>query len=371
MATLESFLKKIFADEDNLSSNECAMPDPIKTPSPGLNWALNGGIYPGGIYCFAGPPSGGKSFMALAAVSEMLKKDKTGVVFWFDAEATFSEHFRDIFLPDPEDRKRLIIRRSVPMTGSSIFDYFKDTILGMVNDGMNLLACVVDSVGAFLCPKESGAKSTENFIMGDLAAYLPKALRLISGPSKPRLKQGFNGITWIFISQVRDNFDPNAQYSGEKYTIPGGKAFAHFADAQIIFEKIQSKKTGAFNEDQKNMNDSSVQIGHRVRAKVQKHKLGPPSRVAEFDIIYDHGVVNQEAEIASLGIKLGILTKDGNTYYFGDRKIAVGEAKAVETISADKELYDQIAARVMSQSNDEKINPKILIGEAEDADSDR
>lgn len=361
MGNVESLMKKLWADTENICAKDIKMPDPIPTPSPSLNWALNGGIYPGGFYCFAGPPSGGKSFMALACVSEMLKKHKDGVVVWFDAEFSFSEHFLNIFLPDPEDAKRLIIRRAVPFTGSAIFDYFNDTLRGMVKDGLHLLACVVDSVGAFIPPKEGNSDSSEKHVMGDLSSYLPKALRLVSGPSKPCLRDGFEGITWIFISQVRENLDPSAAYTHQKWTIPGGKAFHHFADAQIMFEKVQSKKTGIFNDDYKNMNDSAIQIGHRVRAKVEKHKLGPPHRIVEFDLVYDVGVTNTPEEIATLGISLGIITKEGNTYSFDGEKLAVGEAKTVESIAGDSKIYNKIYNKIMSDCNNEKIDPSILV----------
>ena len=363
MSNIDSLMKKLWSDSENHSAKDIKMPDPIPTPSPSLNWALNGGIYPGGFYCFAGPPSGGKSFMALACVSEMLKKHKDGVVIWFDAEFSFSEHFLNIFLPDPEDAKRLIVRRATPFHGSAIFDYFNDTLRGMVKDGLHLLACVVDSVGAFIPPKEGNSDSSEKHVMGDLSSYLPKALRLILGPSKPCLRDGFEGITWIFISQVRENLAADAVYTHEKYTIPGGKAFAHFADAQIMFEKIQSKKTGAFSELQKNMNDSAIQIGHRVRAKVNKHKLGPPLRVVEFDLVYDEGVVNTPEEIAALGINLGIITKDGNTYFIDGEKIAVGEAKTIEAIADSPKIYNKIYEKIMVDSSNESIDPKILVKE--------
>lgn len=349
---LEKFLTKIYSDSDNIPSLEVKYPDAIPLPTPSLNWALGGGIYPGSFVCFEGPESSGKSFMALTAVAEMLKLNPEAVAIWFDCENTFSDHWAKLLLPDEADRRRLIVRRKSPMTGKEIFDYFRDTILGMIQDGLEVVVCVVDSIQMIIPPKESNLKSTEDHVMGDLSGYLPKALRLISGPSKPRLKEGFKGITWLFISQVRDNMDPSAAYTGKKYVRSGGRAFGHALDVEVLFEIIGKKDSRLYDDTVKNSNDTFVQVGHRVRAKIEKNKLGPPYRVAEFDLLYNEGIVNQVYEVASLGMKLGFLTKEGNTYYFNSEKIAVGQDATVTAIAENEKLYTEIYDKIKSTYND-------------------
>ena len=357
------FLAKLYAHENNRPSNEITASDPIATPSPSLNWSIDGGIRPGGFYCFEGPESSGKSFIALCCVAELLKKDKDSIALWFDAEGAFSVHFLNILLPDVEDQKRLVVASSKGgMKGTDIFDYFNSEVLSMAQDGLKIAAVVVDSLQMIIAPKEANLKSTGDHLMGDLSSYLPKALRLISGPSKPRLKEGFVGIPWIFISQVRDNLDPSAAYTGKKYNISGGRAFRHALDVEILFEIIESKKTRIYGEEHKNMNDSAVQIGHRVRSTVQKNKFGPPKRVAEFDLIYDVGIVNQAAEIASLGIRLGLITKDGITYYYGTEKLAVGEPKTIELLASRPDIQDKIMFEVFNKKP-EAINVSIQTGQ--------
>lgn len=352
---IDKFLKKLYNDENNKPASKIELPNPIEMPSPGLNWALNGGIYPGGFYCFEGPEQSGKSFMALCCVAEMLKKDPEAVVIWFDTERSFNRGRLAIVLPDPQDQERVIVRQneSKPYTGSLIFDYFNDTIVGMMQEGLKVAACVVDSLQMIVPPKESELKSTEDHVMGDLSGYLPKALRLITAPSKPRLKENYNGVAWIFISQVRDNLSPTAMYSGKKYSISGGRAFKHALDTEVLFEIIESNKAKILDENIKNMNDSLIQVGHRVRAKVMKNRLGPPARVVEFDIHYDKGIINQPEEIATLGIKLGYLKKDGNTYYYKDQKIGIGEEKTIEAISKNISLQNEIVNSIMQKDSHE------------------
>ncbi len=353
---LDKFLKKLYEDEGNICANEVDYPNPISTPSPSLNWALNGGIRRGGLYCLEGPESSGKSFYALAIVAELLKMYPEGVAFWFDAEGTFSDHWLRILLPDPEDQKRLIIRTKSPMTGGQIFDYYKDTIMGYMQEGLDVVACVVDSVNAIIAPKEANLKSTEDHLMGDLSSYLPKALRLINGPSKPRLKEGFLGVPWFFISQVRDNMDPSAAYTGEKYVIPGGRAFKHFLDVEIEFTKIEAKKTKIFDSVKMNPDGTPIQIGHRVRARIKKNKLGPPNRKAEFDVLYDRGIINTRVEVANLALQLGLILKEGNTYMLDGKKIAVGLENTIDAINENEQLYTQVLDLVNSTNSNEEVN---------------
>ncbi len=352
---IDKFLDKLYNDSSNQSAIDIAYPLPIPTTSHALNWMLNGGIRPGGFYCFIGPEQSGKSFMALSCIAELLKADKESIAFWFDCEHSFSTHFKNIFLPNPEDAKRLVVRRSDPPTGSEIFDYFINDVLGLVQDGLKIAGCVVDSLQTIVAPKESNAKSSEDHIMGDLSAYLPKAFRLISSPCKPKLAEGFQGIPWIFISQVRDNLDPSAIYTGKKYRRTGGKALGHNIDVEILFEPINAKAAKLYDESTKNMNESSTQIGHRVRAKIEKNRFGPP-RIAEFDINYNKGIVNQEIEIATLAKVLGLITKEGNTYSFNGEKVGVGEAAMIQAIKDKKLLQESLIKAITEKSDgDEKV----------------
>lgn len=347
--TMQKLLDKLYKDTNNISAEDIKYPDPIPTGSVALNYLINGGIRPGGFYSFMGPEQSGKSLMALHCISQLLKNDPESIAFWFDCEFSFSEKFKKLFLPNKEDAARLIVRRSDPPTGATIFDYFVNTILGMTQDGLKIAGCVVDSIQTIIPPKEANLKSTENHVMGDLSSYLPKALRLISSPCKPRLAEGFLGIPWIFISQVRDELDPTKQMQGVKYHRSGGRSYGHSLDVEVLFEKIARKDSKLFDGEFKNMNDSDVQVGHRIRAKLEKNRFGPPIRVAEFDVHYSKGLVNQEKDIVSLAGNLGVVRKEGNTWFFGTKKLAVGEAATLEVLKENKALLDEIALAVVKK----------------------
>ena len=122
--SIDKILKKLYNDKNLTPANAIRVPDPIATVSPALNYALNGGIRSGGFYCFSGPESSGKSFLALSCVAQLLRKNPEGVVFWFDVEKSFSEHFAKVLL-FPDEYERCVIKRCD--FGSDIFDYFENT----------------------------------------------------------------------------------------------------------------------------------------------------------------------------------------------------------------------------------------------------
>lgn len=348
--SIDKILKKLYNDKNLTPANAIRVPDPIATVSPALNYALNGGIRSGGFYCFSGPESSGKSFLALSCVAQLLRKNPEGVVFWFDVEKSFSEHFAKVLLT-PDEYERCVIKRCD--FGSDIFDYFENTILGLIDEGLNVVGCVVDSLQAIIPPKELNAKSTDDHLMGDLSSYLPKAMRKILKGSRARLNNEYQGVPWIFISQVRLNFDPTAVMRGEKYSSTGGKAFDHFIDVKLLLEPIKSKKSRVVDDSQMNMNDTAIQIGHHVRAKVTKNKYGSPDRVVEFTLLYDYGIVNQHEEVFILASSLNLIKRDGHSYLFKDQKIAVGEAATINAIKENKELYQQIEKSIQEESINE------------------
>lgn len=354
-STVDDFLDKLYASNKKLMpANAICTPQPFKTDSPGLNYILNGGIRQGGLYIITGPQGCGKSFITMSWVANLLKKDPENVVVWFDTERSFNEHFAKTLFTADQHRRCPFEHVSY---GHEIFDYFENVLLGMIDQGMKIAACVIDSVQGIIPPKEANSKSVEDATMGDLSSLLPKALRKILIGSRPRLRDKFDGVAWFFISQVRANLDPSAIYTGEKYKITGGSSFLHSVDVILELDPIQSKKTKIFDETQSNMNDTAIQIGNRIRAKVKKNRYGPPFRVSEFDFSYDYGIINQHQEIFTLGSNLGIIKREGNTYIFNDQKIAVGEVNAVAEIKSNQELYQLIEKEIIKESKNEFSEP--------------
>ena len=63
--------------------------------------------------------------------------------------------------------------------------------------------------------------------------------------------------------------------------------------------------------------DGDEVIGNQVRVKVEKNKVAPPFRKAEFEITIGEGI-SKIGDIVDLGSELGILKKSVSWYSYND-----------------------------------------------------
>lgn len=110
-------------------------------------------------------------------------------------------------------------------------------------------------------------------------------------------------------------------------TQPGGRALK-FAATQ----RIDVRRDGDFLKSK----DGEV-IGFRVKAKVIKNKLGPPFKMAGYDLIYGKGI-DKVGCVLDMALMAGIFTQSGSFYKYQDETFAQGRANAVEKLEADTNL---------------------------------
>jgi len=264
--------------------------DVIPSGSIGLDYALGVGGYPRGrIIEIYGPESSGKTTLALHAVAEAQKKG--GICAFIDAEHAL----------DPQYAKKLGVKIddllvSQPDTGEQALEITES----LVRSG-SLDVIVIDSVAA-LTPKDE--------IEGDMGAqHIGKQARLMSQAlRKLTAIVDRTKTVVIFINQIRMQI---GVMFGNPETTPGGKALKFYTSVRIDIRRIAQIKKG---EDV---------IGARTRAKVVKNKVAAPFRKTEFDIIYNEGIA-PAAEMITLGEKLGVISKSGSSYSFGEIKLGRG-----------------------------------------------
>ncbi len=288
----------------------------VPTGSLSLDIALGVGGFPRGrIIEIYGSEASGKSTLALHAVAEVQKRD--GVAVYIDAENAFDPTYAEAIGVDPEN---LLI--SQPGSAEEALE-MADMLVR--SGGVDLV--VVDSVAALVPRAELEGEMGESFV-GMQARLMSQALRKLAGTIHR------SQTIFIFINQLRQKI---GVIFGNPETTPGGQALKYYSSIRIDMRRKEQLKRG----DQV--------IGNRVVARVVKNKVAPPFRAAEFDILFGRGIW-KGAEILDLGVRLGLIQKQGSWFSFGNRKLGQGRWSAVEALSQDPELQAELERRIREQA---------------------
>lgn len=334
------WLSKLTSDFGTVAAQlDVKLPPVLPTRSPSLNWATSvGGFQPGKITVLYGPESSGKSLLAMMAVADYQKRDPEALFVWFDAEFSFN---LPLFLKVGGDAERLIVRKSNDPL--KIFDYIGGELLELLQDGAPIKGIIVDSIKAIRYPKETNMKQTTDQKMGGTgASYLPSALKLIV----PVIAE--QNLLTFFIQQVTMEIDAMKALRNP-YVITEGKALKHAADLMLEIVKLDTKK--GIVEMGATISGSEQQVGHIVRVKVKKNRLGIPARVAQFTYHYDEGIIKTGEEVFELGKSLGLIYHPTNPetgkanpqmWQFANNDPVRGEENIKQWVVSSKQIQEDI-----------------------------
>ena len=141
--------------------------------------------------------------------------------------------------------------------------------------------------------------------MALLARLMSTAMMKLNGPA-----YNFD-CSVIFINQVREKVGAFSSY-GTPVTTSGGKALPFYSSVRLNIKKADPIK------------DKDEVIGHVVKAKVVKNKVGVPFKEAAFNLIYGVGVDKLD-EISQIAVLAGIIEQAGAWFRYkdGDGNIVV------------------------------------------------
>ncbi len=293
----------------------------IPTGSIGLDAALGvGGMPRGRIIEIFGPESSGKTTLSLHIVAEAQKMN--GICAFIDAEHAM----------DPEYAKRLGVRTdelliSQPDTGEQALEIVESLVRSGKMD-----VIVIDSVAA-LTPKDEIEGDMGAHHVGKQARLMSQALRKLTGivaKSKTIV---------IFINQIRMQI---GVMFGNPETTPGGKALKFYTSVRLDIRRIAQIKKG------------EEVMGGRVRVKVVKNKVAAPFRQTEFDLMYNEGI-SQEGEIIALGEKMGLISKSGTSYAYGDEKLGRGYDATRQFLKENTKIREEILGKIRHKLNEEVV----------------
>jgi recombination protein RecA len=286
--------------------------DVIPTGALALDLALGiGGVPRGRIVEVYGPESSGKTTIALHIVAEAQRNG--GIAAFIDAEHALDPIYAKAIGVDVDE---LLI--SQPDTGEQALE-----IADMLIRSGALDVLVIDSVAALVPRAEIEGEMGDTHV-GLQARLMSQALRKLAGTlNKSR-------TTAVFINQLREKI---GVMFGSPETTPGGRALKFYSSVRLDIRRIEAIKDGVEN------------VGNRVRVKVAKNKMAPPFRLAEFDIMFGHGI-SREGSLLDVAVDNGVVKKSGAWFTYDDDQLGQGRENAKRFLRENPELAMQLQAKV-------------------------
>ena len=286
--------------------------DIIPTGALSLDLALGiGGVPRGRVVEIYGPESSGKTSLALHIVAEAQRNG--GIAAFIDAEHALDPTYAKAIGVDVDE---LLI--SQPDTGEQALE-----IADMLIRSGALDVVVIDSVAALVPRAEIEGEMGDTHV-GLQARLMSQALRKLAGTlSKSK-------TTAIFINQLREKI---GVMFGSPETTPGGRALKFYSSVRLDIRRIEAIKDGTDN------------VGNRVRVKVAKNKMAPPFRLAEFDIMFGHGI-SREGSLLDVAVDNGVVRKSGAWFTFDEDQLGQGRENSKRFLRENPELAMQLQAKV-------------------------
>ncbi|OGY93380.1 MAG: recombinase RecA [Candidatus Komeilibacteria bacterium RIFOXYC1_FULL_37_11] len=299
----------------NLGDAKAMNVEAVSTGCLSLDIALGvGGVPRGRIIEIYGPEASGKTTLAQHIVAEVQRGG--GTAAFVDAEHALDPDYAKKIGVDID---HLLI--SQPDTGEQALEIVEALVR---SGGVDVI--VIDSVAA-LVPKAEIEGEMGDSHMGLQARLMSQALRKLAGivhKSKTMV---------IFINQIRMKI---GVFFGNPETTTGGNALKFYASVRIEVRRSAQIKQG------------EKIIGNQVKAKVVKNKVAAPFKGTSFDIMYNEGI-SVSGDLLDTGLALGVITKSGNSYNYGDMKLGVGRENAKAFLRADKTLMGELRQNIWKQ----------------------
>ena len=303
----------------------------ISTGSIGLDVALGiGGVPRGRVIEIYGPEASGKTTLTLQIIAEAQKLG--GTAAFIDAEHALDPTYAEKVGVNVDE---LLI--SQPDTGEQALE-----ITDMLVRSSAIDVIVIDSVAA-LTPKAEIEGEMGDTHMGLQARLMSQALRKLTANINR------SNTMVIFINQIRMKI---GVMFGSPETTTGGNALKFYASVRMDIRRIGAIKKG------------DEVIGNQTRVKVVKNKVSPPFKMAEFEILYGHGI-SRTGEIIDLGVQHGLIDKAGSWYSYGDDRIGQGKENVREFLKANPKIAQDIEAKIRA-----KLLPDTVAEQAPAADEE-
>lgn len=322
-------------------------PKVTSTGSLALDFALQTGGWPQGrIIEISGIPNVGKSSICLASLAEQQKKWPDKAVCYIDMEATFDPEWAENFGVDLDPERFTLVH---PDDSEDVSDAIKMTA------SSGLYSClVIDSIGA-MESRQALSKNADEHTVGRNAQVITRMLK--NAVTQARKNQ----VTILLINQLRANI---GSMSGMDVSA-GPKALAYTNSMKVMVRRGGEPPLKLREDGQE------IQVGHQVKVKVEKNKLGLQGRIAEFYLIthttdkYGPVGIDVVDETVSAGLISGAIERGGAWYNLPNGDRFQGRDKVEAALRENDELLYSVREKALSligEGNDE-VDTEVFVGE--------
>lgn len=287
----------------------------ISTSSLYLDWATGGGIPTGRITEIFGNESAGKSALAAKIVAQAQKKKLS--CLWIDAEHVF----------DPDWMERLGVNTEfLAVVQEAEGEKVHDMLMKAVSLGNPKVAEFKDFEPVDVVVVDSWAALTPMVVTdNDMQTHMAVDARMNNLGIKRVNARNYRTAV-IVVNQNRSGIGGRVPFDFQ----PGGRGLKFYASLRIELrtgEPITPNKVPDYMPIPSNPKDKDTPVGHNVRVRLRKCKVGPPHREANFDFYYN-GKMDPIKDIITVGKITGVVDQGGAFYKYNEESFRGAKAFA-------------------------------------------
>ncbi len=360
-----SHISDLFGDDNVYHPDDLEEVEIISSSSPALDRALAvGGFARGRLYQLAGKPSAGKSLLSLLLMAQWQRQHPENCCCYLDLEYTYDKEWARKLGVD--NNRVLLIKTN---DGVKIFTGLcgkpkKNQKTGEVKHAPGLLQMAID--GQWITHKVNGKEVKLN--LGRLGVVVLDSIAVMQPPQEkesvvgkmnmaplprflnPELKNltplvAKSNVVFVALNHVKEKI---GEMFGNPETTPGGASWKHACTCMLMVAPLTGEGNVLLDQNEE-------KYGHKVKVKIEKNKLGPPNKKAEFFIDFNSGVIRKGEELLELGVLYGLIQRPNNRTYIINEEQLTSREKALEYLEQNLISFEEQVRAVYLNGTDTVI----------------